>query len=98
MIMENNLIIISDYCSHCNVEPEFIKMLSDDGLIDIQQVEEHYCFPVSQLDKIEKYSHLYYDLSINIAGIDAICHLLDRVEELQKRVHVLERELHFYKP
>lgn len=98
MIMQNNLIIISDYCSHCNVEPEFIKMLGDDGLIDIQRVEENYCFPVSQLEEIERYSHLYYDLSINIAGIDAIRHLLDRVEELQKRVHFLERELHFYKP
>ena len=31
--MQNDLIIINDYCTHCNIEPDFILMLGEDGLI-----------------------------------------------------------------
>ena len=41
--------------------------------------EERY-LPASQLAELERYTHLYYDLSINIAGIDAIHHMLERID------------------
>lgn len=94
--MQNDLIIINDYCSHCNIEPDFILMLGEDGLINIQEINDTHCFPASQLNELERYAHLYYDLSINIEGIDAIRHLLERIEDLQRRVRLLEDELHFY--
>ncbi|WP_072530645.1 chaperone modulator CbpM [Bacteroides ilei] len=94
--MQNDLIIINDYCSHCNIEPDFILMLGEDGLINIQEINDNHCFPASQLNELERYAHLYYDLSINIEGIDAIRHLLERIEDLQRRVRLLEDELHFY--
>ena len=40
---------------------------------------------------------LYYDLSINIAGIDAIHHMLERIELLQQEVRSLRNELEFYR-
>lgn len=95
--MTNDLIIISDYCSRCNVEPDFILMLGEDGLIDIEEHDNVRCFPADQLRVLERYSHLYYDLSINVAGIDAIRHLLERVESLQGEVRRLENELRFYR-
>ena len=72
-------------------------MLNEDGLIDIKMVDEVNCFPASQLNEIERYAHLYYDLSINIAGIDAIRHLLKRMEDMQLRIKKLENELKFYR-
>lgn len=95
--MQNDLIIITDYCSQCNIEPDFVLMLGEDGLINIEYIDNTRCFPTSQLNDLERYAHLYYDLSINIEGIDAIRHLLNRVETLQKRVRFLENELRFYK-
>ena len=95
--MQNELIIISDFCNHCNIEPDFVLMLGEDGLIDIEVKDNTSCFPTSQLAELERYAHLYYDLSINIAGIDAIRHLLNRMEDLQKQIHQLENELHFYR-
>lgn len=74
--MQNDLIIINDYCTHCNIEPDFILMLGEDGLIDIEVIDDTSYFPASQLNELERYTHLYYDLSINIEGIDAIRHLL----------------------
>lgn len=94
--MQNEYIIINEYCFHSNVEPDFILMLGEDGLIDIQVMNNMNCFPTSQLTEVERYVHLYYDLSINVAGIDAIRHLLTRIENLQDEVRKLKNELRFY--
>ena len=39
---------------------------------------------------------MYYDLSINIEGIDAIQHLLERIKQLQKEVDILKNKLKLY--
>ena len=90
--MQSDLIIINDFCDRCHVDPSFITELEEDGLID----EERY-LPASQLAELERYTHLYYDLSINIAGIDAIHHMLERIELLQQEVRSLRNELGFYR-
>ena len=72
-------------------------MLGEDGLIDIEIRNNVSYFPAEQLNELERYAHLYYDLSINIEGIDAIRHLLARVEDLQQKVRRLENELRFYR-
>ena len=96
-IMQTDLIIIYDYCIRCDIEPDFVRMLGEGGLIDVEMIDDTDCFPASQLGELERYTHLYYDLSINIEGIDAIRHLLRRIENLQERVRKLENELHFYR-
>ena len=96
-IMQTDLIIINDYCARCDIEPDFVRMLGEGGLIDVEMIDDTDCFPASQLGELERYTHLYYDLSINIEGIDAIRHLLRRIEDLQERVRKLENELHFYR-
>ncbi len=94
--MQNDLIIISDYCDCCHIEPDFVMMLGENGLIDVEVKDDVSCFPASQLAEMERYTHLYYDLSINIAGIDAICHLLERIENMQNEIRQLENKLRFY--
>lgn len=37
--MQNDLIIITDYCSQCNIEPDFVLMLGEDGLINIEYID-----------------------------------------------------------
>jgi hypothetical protein len=96
-IMQTDLIIINDYCTRCDIEQDFVRMLGEGGLIDVEMIDDTDCFPASQLGELERYTHLYYDLSINIEGIDAIRHLLRRIENLQERVRKLENELHFYR-
>lgn len=94
--MQNDLIIINDYCDHCHIEPDFIMMLGEDGLIDVEEKNDVRYFPANQLAELERYTHLYYDLSINIAGIDAIRHLLSRMENMQNEIRRLESRLRFY--
>ena len=82
--MQNELIIVSEYCNKCHIEPTFIDRLQEGGLIDIQTENGERFLLFSQLPDVERYSRMYYDLSINMEGIDAIHHLLERMEEMQK--------------
>ena len=95
--MQNELIIISDYCDRCHIDPDFVMMLGEDGLIDVEVKDNVGYFPAGQLAELERYTHLYYDLSINIAGIDAIRHLLDRMENMRNEIRRLQNELRFYR-
>lgn len=90
--MENDLIIISEYCEKSHTDPTFLISLEEGGLIEIRTIEGEQYLLVSQLRQLEKYSHLYYDLSINIEGIDAICHMLERIEALQHELYRLRRQ------
>ena len=57
---------------------------------------EHYLL-VSQLPEVERYSRMYYDLSINMEGIDAIHHLLERMESMRKEINSLQSQLLVYR-
>jgi len=81
--MESELIIISEYCSHSNIEQKFISLLEDEGLIKTEWHNGVQYLPSSQLGDVERYANWYYDLSINIEGIDAIRMLLSRIDRLQ---------------
>ncbi len=91
--MQTDLIVVSEYCNKCHIEPSFILMLEEDGLIEVQEMGREKYLPVSQLAELEKYTRMYYDLSINIAGIDAIHHLLGRVRTMQQEIRRLRNQL-----
>ena len=94
--MQSELIIISEYCDKCHIEPSFIEMLQESGLIDIQAENGERYLLFSQLPDVERYSRMYYDLSINMEGIDAIHHLLERMEEMQREIHSLQNRLRVF--
>src|SRR3712207_129596 len=95
--MQTELIIVSEYCQKCHIEPSFIDMLKEGGLIETRtEGGEHYLL-LSQLPEVERYSRMYYDLSINMEGIDAIHHLLVRIEEMQREIDLLRKQLMLYR-
>lgn len=94
--MQTELIIVSEYCHKCHIEPSFIDLLEEIGLIEIRtEGSEHYLL-ISQLPEVERYSRMYYDLSINMEGIDAIHHLLDRMERMRMEMNLLRSRLLIY--
>lgn len=94
--MDTELIIIKDYCDRCHVDPQFIFELENDGLITVHEVNEERYISSDQLSELECYLHLYYDLEININGIDAIRHMLNRIESMQKEILFLKNQLSFF--
>lgn len=94
--MQTELIIVSEYCHKCHIDSSFIDLLEEIGLIEIQvEGGEHYLL-LSQLPEVERYSRMYYDLSINLEGIDAIHHLLERMELMRREMNRLRSRLLVY--
>ena len=95
--MQTELIIVSEYCHKCHIEPSFIDLLEEGGLIEVRtEGGEHYLL-ASQLPDVERYSRMYNDLSINMEGIDAIHHLLERMELMRREISTLRNQLIVFK-
>lgn len=95
--MQNELIIVNEYCEKCHIEPSFIDLLQDNGLIDVLIEDGERYLPFSELPDIECYSRLYYDLSINVEGIDVIHRLLHQIKEMETEIRYLRNQLGRYK-
>ncbi|HEV7622263.1 MAG TPA: chaperone modulator CbpM [Flavisolibacter sp.] len=80
-----------DFCSYYQVEYSFISSLYESGLIEITIEEERRFISIEQIKELEKFVHLHYDLDINIEGIEAIAHLLNRIKEMQNEIAGLKR-------
>lgn len=96
--MQTDFIIVKEYCQKTNMDPSFFVLLEEGGLINVFIEEGEKYFPATQLADLEKYSRMYYELSINIEGIDAIHHLLERMEGLQEELEILKNRLRLYEP
>ncbi|OLE70236.1 MAG: hypothetical protein AUG74_07805 [Bacteroidetes bacterium 13_1_20CM_4_60_6] len=75
-----------EICMNYNVEYSFISSLQQSGLIEITTDQDKRLISADKLDELEKFFRFHYDLDINIEGIEAIAHLLERIKELQKEI------------
>ncbi|WP_143305113.1 chaperone modulator CbpM [Chitinophaga vietnamensis] len=92
--MENiEKISVTQCCVYYQIEASFIQELDEHGLIAILRSEEENYIAYEELTNLEKYMHLHYDLDINMEGMEAIKHLLGRVQELQGEVRKLRKQL-----
>lgn len=94
--MATELIIIREYCQKTRIEPSFFLLLEESGLLDVSEQDNEKYFPASQLQDLERYARLYYDLSINIEGIDVINHLLNKMERMREEISELRNRLDFF--
>lgn len=79
------------------VEEVFLDALHSSGLIEVVIEEENRYIEYDYLQEIEQYVRWYYELEINIEGIEALHHMLQQVRDLQSDVERLRSELKFYK-
>lgn len=91
-----NLIQIKQFCLYNEIENTFITQLNNYGLIEIIVLEEEQYLQPEQLPSIEKMIRLHYDLKINLEGIDAIAHLLNKIEILQKNLIATQNKLRLF--
>ncbi|WP_281234565.1 chaperone modulator CbpM [Flavobacterium gelatinilyticum] len=91
-----NLIQIKQFCLYHEIENTFIKDLNNYGLIEIIIEENDEYLQSEQLPSIEKMMRMHYDLNINLEGIDAIYHLLNKIEVLQQHLTNTQNKLRIY--
>ena len=91
-----NLIQIKQFCVYHEIENTFITELNNYGLVEIIiQDEDEYLQP-EQLPALEKMIRMHYDLNINLEGIDAIYHLLNKIETLQQNLTATQNKLRLF--
>jgi len=91
-----DLIIIEEYIQHSDIEPQFIALLEENDLIHPKKIKNKRCLLPDELNDLECYARLHYDLSINIEGIDVIRNLLDRINALQDEMRDLRNRLQLW--
>lgn len=88
-----NLIPVEQFCSNCEVEFSFIDSLNDHGIIEIIVFEEKKYISNEQLKDVERAIQFYYELNINVEGIEVISNLLNQIDELQKELRKTKNKL-----
>ncbi len=90
------MIIVNEFCIHHNIEFSFVNALKESGLVEFTSIEEKICVPESQLPHLEKLVRLYYEMDINLEGIETITYLLSRMNEMQQKIVELDNRLRIY--
>lgn len=90
---QKDLIRAKDFCLYHNIEFSFISHLESSGLVRLTLLKRTSYIPLEEIPKLEKYMRLYYDLDINIEGIETIDYLLERIEYMQKEITHLRNRI-----
>ena len=90
------MIVVNEFCIHHNIDISFINSQQQSGLIEITQTEEKLYLHESQLPHLEKMVRLYYEMDINLEGIETITYLLSRMNQMQQEIALLKNKLGLY--
>ncbi|MEP6465217.1 MAG: chaperone modulator CbpM, partial [Parafilimonas sp.] len=95
--MQNeNLVPVTLCCEQYKVELSFIQSLHQYGFLHIVSVEATPFISTDDLQILEKLIRMYYELDINLQGIEAISFLLERVQNMQHEISYLKSKLNVY--
>jgi chaperone modulatory protein CbpM len=91
-----DLIPAETFCACHSVELSFIHNLHDSGLIEMTIREGTVFLPSSDLARLERLIRLHYEMDINIEGIEAVSHLLQRLDDMERQLVSLQNRIRFY--
>jgi chaperone modulatory protein CbpM len=90
------LIAVNEFCAIHKIEISFISSLQETGLIEVIVVNNDVFVDSEQLQQLEKIVQLYFELDINLEGIETIDHLLKQIKSLHDENIVLKNRLRLY--
>lgn len=92
-----NLVPAAVCCKHYNIELAFIHSLEQYGFIKTVTIDSDEFIDTDELQTLEKFIRLHYELDINMQGIEAIHFLLERVQHMQQEITYLKSKLNVYR-
>lgn len=88
--MKTERIIISEYCSHYNIESSFVNILEEMGIVELVHDNDQIFIDVECFENLERCRQLHYELHINPEGIDVILNLINKQNKLQDEIQALK--------
>jgi hypothetical protein len=88
---QQDRIEVENCCTHYQIEISFFDSLEDAGLINVQMQEGRRYIAHDDLNLLEKFIRLHYDLKINTEGLEAIYHMLERMRQMQEELALMRR-------
>lgn len=95
-MQQDNLIMVSRYCSLHDLDQGFITELCRYELLKIITIEQEDYLDMDHIPELERMTRLYHDLGINPEGIEAIVHLLGKMEQMNRQLLKLQQRLKQY--
>ncbi len=92
----NNLIPVHHFCLYHQVELSFIDSLHEYGLINIIVIKDNKYLIQEDLREIEKMVQFYFELGINLEGIEVISNLLNQNASLQRELEIVLKKLNLF--
>jgi len=90
------LIAVDELCVKHNIEISFVSSLQQTGLIEITTIDGTSFINVEQLQQLEMFIRFYYEMDINLEGIETITHLLQRVNAMHDEITALRNKIRLY--
>ena len=91
-----NFIPLNTLCLHYKLEISFFNTLNENGLIEIQLVDEIQYVHKESIYEIEKIVRMHKELEVNIEGIDVVLNLLQKIDALQAELLTVRNRLLLY--
>jgi protein-disulfide isomerase-like protein with CxxC motif len=93
-----NFILVNHYCEHTQTPLDFIYALQEFGFIEIKHIENKVYVEPNDLVEIERIRRLQHDLGINLEGVDALNHMIQKVNRLENELRIIRERLKIYEP
>ena len=93
---DEEIILLETFCSYYQVDRDFVETLESYGLISFSYQKNQRYILRDDVVQLEKYSRMYYEMNINVPGIDALNNLLEKIKQLQTEAENLRARLRIY--
>ena len=90
---KQKMVAVREVCRHYKVKRSFINSLQDFNLLEITVIDDEHFIHHNQLQLLDKFARLHFDLNINLEGIDAIFHLLQKIDSMYNETQRLQNKL-----
>jgi chaperone modulatory protein CbpM len=93
---QDDMIRMESFCMVYEVEPAFLHILEESGLLEIVHEQDVEFITAASLEQVDKLLRLHRELDINAEGLEAIAHLLQKISALQNEICRLQNRLSIY--
>ncbi len=95
-MQSEDYLTVDECCTHYKIEVSFISSLHEAGLVSMSTIDDRTAVHHDQLNDLEKFIRLHYELEINMEGLETISHLLEKTKRMQQKIVELQNRLKFY--